>query len=82
MHSRKQNYLFDGDGLLRRNDYTADVVGAWARGAHGWDDYVTTSGLPIPGRRTVLPRAGTAVLPFPTVLSATFEGFAVQFIDT
>ena len=62
VHSRRQNYLFDRDGLLRRNDYVADVVGAFARGAHGWDDFVTVEGIPVPTRRTVVPRVGTWAL--------------------
>jgi hypothetical protein len=81
VHSRRQSYLFDGSGLLRRNDYVADVVGAWAVGAHLWDDYSTVEGLPLPARRTVLPRLGGRALPFPVVLSATFEGFAVRLSD-
>lgn len=79
VHSRRQRFLFDRTGLLRRNDYVADVVGPWARGAHGLDEYATVEGLPIPTRRTVLPRLGTTPLPFPVALSATFEGFAVAF---
>jgi hypothetical protein len=77
VHSRRQNYLFDRDGLLRRNDYVADVVGAFARGAHGWDDFVTVEGIPVPTRRTVVPRVGTWALNGPIVLEATFEGVQV-----
>jgi hypothetical protein len=78
VHCRTQSYLFDPSGLLRRNDYVADVVGAWAVGAHVWDDFITVEGLPLPARRTVFPRLGSMALPFPTVLSATFTGFAVR----
>lgn len=78
VHSRVQQYLFDSGGLLRRNDYVADVVGAFARGAHGWDDHVTVEGLPIPARRTVVPRLGSVAVPFPTVLLATLHGFSVR----
>lgn len=77
VHSRRQNYLFDRDGLLRRNDYVADVVGPFARGAHGWDDFVTMEGLPVPTRRTVVPRLGTLALASPIVLSATFDRVGV-----
>jgi hypothetical protein len=75
VHSSVQTYFFDSSGLLRRNDYVADVVGAIARGAHFWDDFATVGGLPLPARRTVLFRAGTAALPRPAVLSATFASF-------
>jgi hypothetical protein len=78
VHSRVQRYLFDGSGLLRRNDYVADVVGAFARGAHGWDDFQTVERLPIPTRRTVLARLGSYPLPHPVVLSATLTGLAVS----
>ena len=78
VHCPEQRYLFDASGLLRRNDYVADVVGAWAVGAHFWDDYTTVEGLPLPARRTVFRRVGNTALPFPTVLSATFESFSVR----
>ena len=32
VHSRVQAYFFDASGLVRRNDYVADVVGGWERG--------------------------------------------------
>jgi hypothetical protein len=78
VHSRRQNYLFAPDGLLRRNDYVADVVGAFARGAHGWDDFVTADGIPVPTRRTVVPRLGTWALGGPIALEATFDRVRVQ----
>jgi hypothetical protein len=78
VHSRSQRYFFDASGLLRRNDYVADVVGAWAVGAHIWDDFVTVEGLPLPARRTVFRRLGPTQSPFPTFLAATFQDFAVR----
>jgi hypothetical protein len=78
VHCRRQAYFFDAGGLIRRNDYVADVVGGWAVGAHFWDDYTTVNGLPLPARRTVLRRLGRWVLPFPTALAATFESFGVH----
>jgi hypothetical protein len=79
VHSLRQSFLFDESGLLRRNDYVADVVGGWARAAHGWDDYQVVDGLPIPARRTVVPRLGRWPTYFPVVLSATFDRLAVGF---
>jgi hypothetical protein len=81
VHSRRQGYFFDGGGLLRRNDYVADVVGPIAVGAHFWDDFTTVEGLPLPARRTVFFRAGRTVVPFPAVLSATFERFGVRLTE-
>jgi hypothetical protein len=77
VHSRRQSFYFDASGLLRRNDYTADIVGPFATGAHGWDDFGTFEGFQMPARRTVLCRLGTTTLPFPLVLGATFDRFAV-----
>jgi hypothetical protein len=78
VHSRRQRYYFDRTGLLRRNDYTAEVVGAWALGAHGWDDFATVDGLPIPARRTVVLRLGRTPIRLAPAIAATFDGFAVR----
>ena len=78
VHSRFQRYLFDASGLLRRNDYVADVVGRWAIGVHLWEDFTDVNGLPLPARRTVFFRLGRWALPFPTILGATFDRLGVQ----
>jgi hypothetical protein len=78
VHSRRQAYFFDTSGLLRRNDYVAEIVGRFACGAHGWEDYATVEGLPIPRQRTVLLRLGTRVVGFPAVLSARLDELAVR----
>jgi hypothetical protein len=62
-HSRVQRFYFDDDGLLRRHDYVAEVVGAWARGAHIWGDFVDVGGLPVARRRHVLARVGRITVP-------------------
>jgi hypothetical protein len=77
VHSRRQRFYFASDGLLRRNDYVAEIIGPCALGAHGWDDFQTLAGLPFPTRRTVLVRLAAVALPFPAVLLATFEDLAV-----
>jgi len=81
VHCRRQSYFFDDSGLLRRNDYVADVVGAFARGAHLWRDYSTVQGLALPARRTVLLRLGATPLPFVTALDATLNGLDVRLRD-
>ena len=78
VHCRRQSYFFDPSGLLRRNDYVADVVSAWATGAHFWRDYTTVQGLPLPARRTVLWRMGRRPVGFMTALDATFDGLDVR----
>jgi len=55
-HSREQTFAFDRRGLLRRNDYTAEVFGRWARGAHYVSDHREFDGIVFPTRRRVYPR--------------------------
>jgi hypothetical protein len=57
-HSARQTFYFDDEGLLRRHDYVADIVGPWARGAHYADDYQTVAGVPMAQRRHVVGRIG------------------------
>jgi len=62
-HSRRQSFYFDADGLLRRHDYVADIVGWMARGAHLWRDFVTAHGIAIARERHVVARLGRAMTP-------------------
>jgi hypothetical protein len=62
-HSRRQTFFFDEEGLLRRHDYVADIVGWWARGAHRWDDFVEVGGLLVARRRHVVARLGRLEVP-------------------
>jgi len=55
-HSTRQTFYFDDEGLLRRHDYVADIVGPWARAAHYSEDYQTVAGLPMARRRHVVAR--------------------------
>jgi hypothetical protein len=67
-HSRQQVFHFDMHGLLRREDYTADLVSARARAAHYCSDHKVFSGLVMPTRRRVVPRrADDRALPGPTL---------------
>lgn len=69
-HSREQVFHFDGERLLRRLDYTAEVVGGWAHAAHFCEDYRTFGGLEAPTRRRVLPLfGGERPLPGPTLVA-------------
>ena len=63
-HSRRQAFYFDDEGLLRRHDYVADIVGWWARGAHLWRDFETARGMPFPRERHVVARVGRATTLF------------------
>jgi hypothetical protein len=55
-HSAEQTFWIGADGLLRRNDYTAEIVGRWARGAHLTESFADVGGLLVPTRRRVMPR--------------------------
>jgi hypothetical protein len=69
-HSREQVFHFDAELLLRRIDYTAEVVGGWACAAHLCEEYRTFDGLLAPTRRRVLPLfAGDRPLPGPTLVA-------------
>ncbi len=70
-HSSIQTFYFTEDGLLRRHDYVAEVVGTWARGAHFWDDFVLVGGFPVARRRHVRARLGSIATPV-VVLRAEF----------
>jgi hypothetical protein len=77
-HSRRQTFYFDGSGQLVRHDYVADIVGAWARGAHFWRRPRLVNGFPIAMERRVAPQIGGRVFPG-TALYATFSHAEVEF---
>ncbi len=55
-HSREQVFYVDGDGLIRRHDYTAEPIGGWAKAAHYCFEHRTFDGLVVPTYRRVYPR--------------------------
>ena len=55
-HSREQSFYFGPDGLIRRNDYTAEVFGGFAKAAHYCWDYREFDGFMISTRRRAMPR--------------------------
>jgi hypothetical protein len=55
-HSREQLYYFGADGLLRRNDYTAEVIGSWAKATHYCWEHKDFEGLVVPTHRKAMPR--------------------------
>jgi len=68
-HSSVQTFYFDSQGLLRRHDYDADVLGG-TPAAHYVHDYREFSGVLVPTRRRVFGRApdGTFV-PEPSIVT-------------
>jgi hypothetical protein len=57
-HSPEQLYYFDDRGMLRRNDYTAEVFGSWAKATNYCWDLERFDGVVVPTRRRVMPRRG------------------------
>ena len=66
-HSATQELYFDPSGRLVRHDYTAEVVGSWAKAAHLCRDYRQFGGLWVPTTRRVYPR-GPVNRPLPLPL--------------
>ena len=56
-HCREQEFLFDPvSGFLRQHNYTADVMGGWAKAANRVLEHGTWNGVPYPSHRLVTPR--------------------------
>jgi len=79
-HSTQQRFHFDPDtGLLRQHDYTADVIGGFARAAHVIEAHATQDGVCYPSRRRVTPRApGGSGLPGPTIIAIEIHALRVE----
>jgi hypothetical protein len=78
-HSREQSFYFDRDGLLRRHDYTPDVISRFARAAHLTDAHRESGGLVFPTRRRVVPKgSGNRPLPGPTLVSIELDEIEVS----
>jgi hypothetical protein len=75
-HSTKQIFYFDEQYLLRRLDYTAEVVGKWAHAAHLCDAYQTFDGIKVPTKRRVLPLFfGKGPMPGPLLVGIDIHAF-------
>jgi len=68
-HSREQVYFVDEQRHLRRHDYTAEVVGHWARATHLCEGYRDFGGIQSPAWRRVRPRLGDRPLPGPDLVA-------------
>lgn len=73
-HSRRQVFYFDGQGLLTRLDYTAEVVGGWAHAAHLCEAYRDFDGLKAATKRRVWPILfGGKPMPFPNLVALDID---------
>lgn len=78
-HCPQQIFYVDDDGLLRRHDYTAGPVGAWARAAHYCDHHRHFDGLVFPTRRRVYARGpGDRPLPGPTLVALDINHITIE----
>ncbi len=78
-HCERQLFYYDDELRLRRHDYTAEVVGGWARVAHICADHIEVDGLLIPTRRWVRPRGpANRPLAFPTLVSLALSEVEVE----
>jgi hypothetical protein len=78
-HSAHQTLYVDSSGLIRRHDYTAEVVGGWAKAAHLLADHREINGLSFPTRRWVRPRGPrNRVLPGPTLVWIDLDEIRVE----
>jgi hypothetical protein len=68
-HSAVQVFYFDEQRLLRRLDYTAEVVGGWAHAAHLCEEYRSFGRIKIPTHRRVYPLMfGLKTMPGPLLV--------------
>lgn len=78
-HSARQSFHVDAMGNLHRHDYTADVIGGWAKAANFCLDSVQVDGLRFYTRRHVVPRIGRGVvLPAPTLVWIKIDGLGLR----
>jgi hypothetical protein len=78
-HSAEQIFYIDSRGRIRRHDYTADVIGPYARAVHYCDRHRMFDGLLFPTRRRVYPRRrNNRALPFPTLIWIDIDHVAVE----
>ena len=68
-HNTEQVFYIDDRGLIRRHDYTAEVISPFARAAHYGDHHRVFDGLMFPTQRRVYPRRrNNRSMPFPTLI--------------
>jgi hypothetical protein len=78
-HCAEQIFYIDARGRIRRHDYTAEVIGPYARAVHYGDRQRTFDGLLFPTRRRVFPRRrDNRALRFPTLIWIDIDHVAVE----
>jgi hypothetical protein len=78
-HCREQTFYWDESGMLRRHDYSPDVVSPHANGIHLSTDHREVDGIVFPTRRAVVPRGpGGRPMPGPTIVSIRLDSIALS----
>ena len=78
-HCKTQIFYFDRNYLLRRLDYTAEVVGRWARAAHICENYQNFDGIKVATIRRVRPLFfSNNPLPGPTLVAIDIHDFRTR----
>jgi len=67
-HSRRQVFHFDPTALLRRVDYSVEIVGRGSSSTHFYNDYVRVAGILFPSRRRIRARVLGMVTPIPLIV--------------
>jgi hypothetical protein len=77
-HCPEQSFYFDERGLLRRHDYSPDVISTHASATHLCEGHREFDGLVFPTERRVVPKApGGRVLPGPTIVSLKLDSISL-----
>lgn len=78
-HCRQQTFYVDAAALIRRHDFLAEPIGAWATAALYCSQHRDIDGLIFPTQRRVLPRGpGARVLARPTLLALDFDEIEIK----
>ena len=77
-HTRDQYFCFGPDGLLRRHDYTVDILGG-STGLNFASDYVDVDGIMVPATRRVYAYEGNyELVPDPILVAIDMTDIALS----
>jgi hypothetical protein len=78
-HSKEQTYYIDADGLIRRHDYVAEVLGSTGPAAHYSSEHREFDGIVVPTRRRVyLIGEDGDVMPEPLIVSVDLDDIVFE----
>lgn len=77
-HCPVQVLHLDGEGLIRRHDYTALPFGRWARAAHHVSRHEWRGPIRVASQRRVVPRLGPIAAPGPTLVWVQISDVALS----